>query len=125
MPDSISWSFNAASSSGAASKASGKATVDATLAATKSFKKNMGAAEVLKFQLETAASVAFLAVTSTVNDGKVKIKADGDEVAITGPLVLHGNALALFADDLSEVSVQNTSTTEAADVSILIGLSLA
>ena len=120
MPDTIAWSFNASSSAGGGSKASGKTSVDATLAVVKTLNKNMGAPIVLGLQLETAAKIAFLAATSTLNDGKVTIKADGDTVAMTGPLVLHGNALALFAGDLSSLTVRNQGS-EAADLSILIG----
>ena len=123
MPDTIAWSFNASSSAGGASKAAGKAAADATLSVARSLKKNMGAPEVLSLQLETAVKIVFFAATSTLNDGKVTLKADGDTVAVTGPLVLHGNALALFAGDLSSLTVRNQGAEEA-QLSILIGYNL-
>lgn len=124
MPDSISWSFNAVSSSGGANKSSGKTDADATLTATKKVKKTNGN-EALKFQLDTATSIAFLAVTSTFYDTKVTVKADGAaETPLNGPLVLYGGGLALFAADLSTLTVKNTSSTDA-EVSVLIGLNLA
>jgi hypothetical protein len=126
MPDSISWSFNAVSSSGGTAKSTGKTDADATLSATKKVKKTNGN-EALKFQLDTASSIAFLAVTSTFYHANLTIKASGagaTEVPLTGPFVLHGGALALFAADLTTLTVKNTSSTDA-EVTVLIGLNLA
>jgi hypothetical protein len=123
MPDSISWSFNAAGSSGGTCKDNGKVAVDAILTAHRTVAKAPAAAEGLKLQLDTPAKVAFLAITSSANDGTVKIKATGTEVAMKGPLILYGDAIGLFATDLTTLTVKNTGT-EAAELSILVGLNL-
>jgi hypothetical protein len=124
MADTITWSVNAAASSGAGGKASGKTSVDAVVAANATLEPAMAAAQDLALQIDDTDKVLFFSVTSTLNDGKVKIKADADEIEVTGPLVLHGDAVGLFAGDLGTLSVQNTSTDTAADLSIMIGLKL-
>jgi hypothetical protein len=126
MPDSISWSFNAAGSSGGASKASGKSSVDAVMVANRTIKKG-AAAEELALQLESAAKVALLAITSSSREVTVKVGtgAGAKTVTLTGPLVLHGDAVKLFADDLGKVTLSAPTSDASADVSILIGFNLA
>jgi hypothetical protein len=126
MPDSISWSFNAAASSGGTSKASGKTAVDAVMVANRTIKKG-AAAEELALQLETAAKVALLAITSSSREVTVKVGsgAGAKTVTLTGPLVLHGDAVKLFADDLGKITVSAPTNDASADVSILVGINLA
>lgn len=122
MPDSISWSFNAAGSSGGTSKASGKVTADAILTAHRTVAK--GATEALELQLDGTAKVVFLAITSSINDGKVTIKGTGaNDIAMQGPLILYGPAIGLFATNLTTVTVKNTAAS-AAELSILAGYNL-
>ena len=121
MPDSISWSFKATGSSGGASNDTGKVAVDAILSAHRTVAK--AATEALKLQLDTPAKVAFLAITSSVNDNTVKIKATGTEFGMKGPLILHGDAIGLFATDLTTLTVKNTGT-DPAELSVLVGLNL-
>lgn len=125
MPDSISWSFNAAASSGGTSKASGKSSVDAVLVANRTIKKG-AAAEELALQLETAAKVALLAITSSSREVTVKVGTgqSAKTVTLTGPLVLHGDAVKLFSDDLSKVTLSAPTNDASADVSILVGFNL-
>jgi hypothetical protein len=125
MPDSISWSFNAAASSGGTSKASGKSSVDAVLVASRTIKKG-AAAEELALQLETAAKVALLAITSSSREVTVKVGTgqSAKTVTLTGPLVLHGDAVKLFSDDLSKVTLSAPTSDASADVSILVGYNL-
>lgn len=125
MPDSISWSFNAAASSGGTSKASGKSSVDAVLVANRTIKKG-AAAEELALQLETAAKVALLAITSSSREVTVKVGtgAGAKTVTLTGPLVLHGDAVKLFSDDLGKVTLSAPTSDASADVSILVGFNL-
>lgn len=125
MPDSISWSFNAAGSSGGTSKASGKSAVDAVLVANRTIKKG-AAAEELALQLETAAKVALLAITSSSREVTVKVGTgqSAKTVTLTGPLVLHGDAVKLFSDDLGKVTLSAPTNDASADVSILVGFNL-
>jgi hypothetical protein len=122
MPDSISWTFNAAGSSGGTSKAAGKVVADAILTAHRIVAK--GATEALKLQLDATAKVVFLAITSSANDNTVEIKATGASATkVQGPLVLHGDAIGLFASDLTTLTVKNGGT-DPVELSIMVGMNL-
>ncbi|MFZ1468383.1 MAG: hypothetical protein WAT09_05315 [Paracoccaceae bacterium] len=83
------------------------------------------AARDLVLQVDTVDNVAFLAVSSSLADGKVTIKADGaTATALTGPILLFGAGVKLFAGDLTTLTVHNTSAVTAAKVTILIGLTV-
>lgn len=119
MPDSISWNFNAAASAGGAVKSSGKTNADAVLVLRKTI--DAGAEDEIALQLETAEKISFLSLTSSVNTGEIEVKAGGDAVKVTGPLVLYGDAVKLFSADLGTLEVKSAAAGPA-ELSILIGL---
>lgn len=125
MPDLISWSFNATASAGGMSKGSGKVEVDAVLVANRTIKKG-AAAEELALQLEAAAKVVFLSITSTSAEVTVKVGtgAGAKTVTLSGPLILYGDGVNLFASDLGKVTLSAPTSDATADVSILIGMKL-
>jgi hypothetical protein len=122
MPDSIAWSFNATASTGGTSKASGKTAADAVLVVRKTIPDTFD--DALTLQLETADKIAFMAMTSSVYDPDLTVKAGGATVKLTGPLVLHGNAVALFSEDLGALEVKNTTGGDV-ELSILVGYDIA
>jgi hypothetical protein len=122
MPDSIAWSFNASASTGGASKAAGKTPADAVLIVRKTVPDTFD--DALNLQLETADKIAFLALTSSVYDADLTVKGGGATVKLTGPLVLHGDAVALFSTDLGELEVKNTTGGDV-ELSILVGFDIA
>ena len=125
MPQSLSWSFTASSPIGVGVNAFGTAQAEAITAAGVTLDANMAAAQDLALQIDAVDKVRFLILTSSLNDGTVELKADSATVTkLTGPLVLFGNAVELFAGDLDTLSVQNKSTDTPAEISILIGLAL-
>ena len=53
------------------------------------------------------------------------MKADSaTRTKLTGPLILYGEAIKLFAGDLQTISLKNSSATTAADITILMGFKL-
>jgi hypothetical protein len=121
----MSWSFNAGAPTGVGVNASGSASVDAITTAGVTLEANMPAAEDLALQFDDVGKVDFLVLTSSLTSGEVEVKADGAAVTkLTGPLVLFGNAVKLFAGNLGKVSVQNKSADKKAEIAILVGLSL-
>jgi hypothetical protein len=121
----LSWSFNAGAPSGVGVNTSGSASVDAVTTAAITLDANMQAAEDLALQIDDVGKVDFLVLTSTLTGGEVEIKADGAAVTkLTGPLVLFGDAIKLFAGNLGKLSVQNKSADKKAELAILLGLSL-
>jgi hypothetical protein len=122
MPDSIAWSFNATASTGGASKSAGKTPADAVLIVRKTVPDAFD--DALALQLETADKIAFMALTSSVYDADLTVKGTGTAVKLTGPLVLHGNAVALFSTDLGELEVKNATGGDV-ELSILLGFDIA
>jgi hypothetical protein len=122
MPDSIAWSFNASASTGGTSKAAGKTAADAVLIVRKTIPDAFD--DSLTLQLETAEKIGFLALTSSVYDDTLTIKAGGATVKLTGPLVLHGDAVALFSEDLGALDVKNLTGGDV-ELSILVGFDIA
>jgi hypothetical protein len=122
MPDSISWNFNASASTGGTSKAAGKTPADAVLIVRKTVPDTFD--DSLNLQIDTADKIAFLALTSSVYDAHLTVKGGITAVKLTGPLVLHGNAVALFSTDLGELEVKNATGGDV-ELSILLGLDIA
>lgn len=122
MPDSIAWSFNATASTGGTCKAAGKTPADAVMIVRKTIPDTFD--DPLSLQLETADKIAFLALTSSVYDAELTVNGGVTAVALTGPLVLHGNAVALFTTDLGELEVKNVTGGEV-ELSILLGFDIA
>lgn len=125
MVETLTWSFTAGSSSGAGLSSNGFREVEASTSASVSLDANMATATDLELQLDDVDKIAFLAVAASLSDGSVEIQADGaSPTALTGPLILYGDAVKLFAGDLTTLKVQNKHATEAADLSVLIGSQL-
>ncbi|MEA3066187.1 MAG: hypothetical protein QOJ27_2648 [Sphingomonadales bacterium] len=122
MPDSIAWSFNATGSTGGTSKAAGKTAADAVLIVRKTVPDAFD--DSLNLQIDSADKIAFMALTSSVYDADLTVKGGVTAVKLTGPLVLHGNAVALFSTDLGELEVKN-STGGDVELSILLGFDIA
>ena len=82
----------------------------------------MAAQAELALQLDSVDKIVFLAISSSINDGSVEVQATGaDATALTGPMILYGGAVKLFATDLSTLKVQNKHAAEKATLSVLIG----
>jgi len=125
VAETISWSFTAGASSGAGLSSNGTLEAEAVTAAVVSLEANMSDAADLAMQLEDVDRIAFLAVSASLTDGSVEIQADGaNPTPLTGPLLLYGAAVRLFAGDLSTLKVQNKHATDAAELSVLIGSKL-
>ena len=121
MSETISWSLTAGGTSGSGINATGATTGDAIVAA--SVDLDAGSAErVLTLQVDDVSKVAFLAISSDLLDGKVTVKATGSATELTGPILLFGDAVALFANDLTILTVHNTSPDKAAKLTVLINL---
>jgi hypothetical protein len=120
MSETISWSLTAGGV-GSGINATGTTTGDAIVAA--SVELDAGSAEkALTLQVDNMDKVTFLAISSDLLDGKVTVKATGSAIEMTGPILLFGSAVALFASDLTTLTVHNTSVDKAAKLSVLIGL---
>lgn len=125
MQQSLSWSFNAGATGGHGINAGGSLTVDAVFSASIVLDANMAQMKDVALQIDDVDKLNLIVISSSLNDGKVEVKADTNTVTkITGPVVLFGNAAKLFAGDLEKISLQNKSADKTADISILIGLTL-
>lgn len=124
MVENISWALNVSGTAGSPIQAAGQSSGDAIVSV--SVDLEAGSAErVLAVQVDDMDRVAFLALSSSLTNGKVTVQADGPAaIALSGPILLFGTATKLFAGDLSTLKVHNTSATEAATVKVLIGLTL-
>lgn len=125
MSESISWSFNAGATTGAGLNSSGSLEAEAAISAVVTLGAAMGEAADLALQLDTVDKIVFLAISSSISDGSVEVQADGEEATpLTGPLILYGSAVKLFANDLTTLKTQNKHATKEATLSVLIGLKL-
>jgi len=122
MSESITWSLTAGGTAGSSIQASGVSAGDGIVSVSVDLDAN-GNARDLTLQVDNVDKVTFLAISSDLIDGKVTVKADGaSATALTGPVLLFGAAVKLFAGDLTKLTVQNTSPTKPAKLSVLIGL---
>lgn len=125
MPQKFSWSFSGGSPSGAGVNNGGSLEIDAITSAGVTLVKNMGADRDLALQIDDVEKLAFFIMTSSLNDGSVDVKTDSaTRTKLTGPLILYGEAIKLFAEDLQTISLKNSSATDAADITILMGFKL-
>ena len=70
-------------------------------------------------------NITFLAISSSISDGTVEVQADGAApTPLTGPMILYGDAVGLFAGDLTTLKAQNKHATDEAELSVLIGFKL-
>lgn len=125
MPQSFSWSYCGGAPSGVGVNNAGNVGVDAITTAGVTLAKAMAADRDLALQIDDVGKVAFFVLTSSLNDGSVEIKADtATRTKLTGPIILYGEAVKLFAGDLDKISLKNSSATDAAEITILMGLKL-
>ncbi len=124
MPQAIAWSFSAGGPSGAGASASGSTEGDGIISVSKTFDGG-GSETDLALQVDRVANVTMLAISSDVLDGTVTVKGSGAKKKLTGPIVLFGEAVTLFASDLSTIKVHNTSQDKPATVQVLIGMTVA
>jgi hypothetical protein len=124
MPQKFSWSFSGGTPSGAGANNGGSVEVDAITSAGVTLAK-ASADRPLALQIDDVEKLAFFILTSSLNDGSVDVKADtATRTKITGPLILYGEAIKLFAGDLQTLTLKNASATDAADITILMGFKL-
>ncbi len=115
MSETITWSLTAGGKSGSAIQTKGASTGDGIV--------SVSVERDLALQVDKVDNVAFLAISSDLLDGSVTVKADGANAsALSGPILLFGEAVKLFAGDLTTLTVHNTSADKAAKVTVLIGL---
>ncbi len=125
MPQTYSWSYSGGSPSGAGVNIGGSLDADAVVTADVQLAKNMAADRDLALQIDNVDKLAFLVLASSLYDGSVEVKADtATRTKLTGPLILYGPAVKLFAGDLDKLSLKNSNATEVADIQILMGLKL-
>lgn len=122
MSESISWSLTAGGTSGSTIQTQGVSNGDGIVSVT--VELDAGSAERdLTLQVDDVGKVGFLAISSNLQDGMVTVKADGaNATALSGPILLFGAGITLFAGDLSTLTVHNTSAVDAATLTVLIGL---
>lgn len=120
----LAWSFSAGATGGALNL-SGQTDVDAVISAEVALDAAMASQTPLTLQIEDVDKVLFLAISSSLQDGSVEIAVAADAIPMTGPLILFGKAVALFASDLTTLNVQNKSVDSAASLKILIGIAVA
>jgi hypothetical protein len=119
------WSFGGNSPAGAGIADGNGIEVDAITTAEVQLVKNMTVDRDLALQIDDVGKLAFLVLTSSLTDGSVEVKADtATRTKLTGPIILFGAAVKLFAGDLSTLSLKNLSTTDTADIRILVGSKL-
>jgi hypothetical protein len=124
MPQKFSWSFSGGTPSGAGANNGGSVEVDAITSAGVTLAK-ASADRALALQIDDVEKLEFFILTSSLNDGSVDVKADtATRTKITGPLILYGEAIKLFAGDLQTLTLKNASATDAADITILMGFKL-
>jgi hypothetical protein len=86
--------------------------------------KNSGDRD-LALQIGDVDKLAFFILTSSLTDGSVEVKADtATRTKLTGPIILFGAAIKLFAGSLDTITLKNSSTADAADIRILMGSKL-
>jgi hypothetical protein len=125
MAETLSWSFTAGASSGAGLNSSGSLVAEAATSAVVTLDANMASPTTLTLQLDDVDRIAFLAIASSISDGSVEVQADGaDPTPLTGPLILYGAGVKLFAGSLDTLKAQNKHTTGSAQLSMLIGRKL-
>jgi hypothetical protein len=124
MTETIVWSLTAGGTSGSAVQTKGASVGDGIISVSVELDAASSARD-LALQIDTVDNVAVLAISSTLFDGSVTVKADGaNATALSGPILLFGEAVKLFAGDLTTLTVENTSVVSAARITILIGLTV-
>lgn len=124
MSQLISWSLTAGGGAGAGINTAGTTPAEATISVTVPLPAG-SAARDLALQVDDVDKVSFLALSSDRLDGSVTVKATAaDAAALTGPMLLFGSAVKLFASDLTTLTVHNTASDADATLTVLVGLSV-
>lgn len=124
MAETIAWSLTAGGTSGSAVQARGASVGDGIVSVSVELEAASSARDLL-LQVDQVEKVAFLAISATLFDGSVTVKADGaNATALSGPILLFGDAVKLFAGDLTTLTVENASVVSAARITVLIGLTV-
>lgn len=124
MSETITWSLTAGGTSGSAIQTQGASVGDGIVSVSVDLDAGSDARDLV-LQVDTVDNVALLAISSSLLDGSVTVKADGaNATALSGPILLFGEAVTLFAGDLTTLTVHNTSAVTAAKVTVLIGLTV-
>ncbi len=123
MAETISWSLTAGGATGAGINTAGSTTGEATVSV--SVDLDAQAERPLALQVDDVDKVAFLAISSDIIDGTITVKATGaNATPLTGPILLFGEAVKLFASDLTTLTVKNDTADKTAKLSVLVGLTL-
>lgn len=124
MSENISWSLTAGGTAGSRIQTSGVLEGEGIVSVSVELDAGSTARD-LTLQVDDVARVALLAISCNLIDGTVTVQADGPSaIALTGPMLLFGAAVGLFAGDLTTLTVHNTSPDRAAKLTVLIGLSV-
>jgi hypothetical protein len=124
MSETISWSLVAGGTSGSSIQASAESKGDGIVSVAVDLDAGSAARE-LTLQVDDVDKVNLLAISCDLIDGKVTVKADGpNATALTGPILLFGASVKLFAADLTKLTVHNTSSDKKAKLQVLIGLTV-
>lgn len=124
MADTLAWSFSAGGQSAGVSL-SGTLESDALTRATA--RAEAGTPAVLALQIADVADIRLLAVTANRYDGSISVAgADAGDptIALTGPIVAFGAAVARHAANLGTLTVTVAGGADPADVEILIARDL-
>lgn len=122
MPETISWSLTAGGPSGTGINAAGATIGDATVSVSIALEAQSGE-RALTLQVDDVDKATFMAISSDLTTGDVTVKATGgDATKVTGPMLMFGDAVKLFASDLTTLTVENTSADKPANLNVLIGL---
>lgn len=120
MSETISWSLTAGGV-GSGINVTSATTGDAVVSASVDLEPTSGE-RALTLQVDDIDKVGCLAISSDLLDGTVTVKATGTAIELTGPILLFGKAVALFASDLTTITVENKSADKPAKISVIIGL---
>lgn len=119
----LSWTVKLRTADGVTKGDAGTLSEQAVLVAPAELPENMSDAMDLDLQLDDVSDIQVILVTSSTYEGSVELTGTGDTVHLTGPLLLFGDVIPLFADDLTTLKVKNTAA-EPAKLQILIGRKL-
>ena len=78
----------------------------------------------LALQLADTTKIDVFCIVSSTYDGSIEITTDGNTFKLSGPLLLYGQLVGHFSSDLSSLTIENKSTTETANLKILISRDL-
>ncbi|HMO76216.1 MAG TPA: hypothetical protein PKD99_09690 [Sphingopyxis sp.] len=125
MPQKFLWSLGGNVPGGAGVNAGGTEEVDAITSAEVQLAEGVSTDRELALQIDDVDKLAFFILTSSLNDGSVEVETDtATRTKLTGPVILFGEAIKLFAGDLDKIKLKNASATTAADIRILMGSKL-